>query len=149
MKYLIILLLSYLLIGCNDSSKNNIREASNKIIETESETAECIIGEWIPETNDPKNIVVSYQFLGEIAKTKDHKYSGRFKIFYYKQKWVRESQNAMNRVTTDEIIEKEGKWYVKNPGEVIAKSGRAGITKIKLINCSRLVAREEYIFLKK
>ena len=141
MKKKLVLLLVYLLVGCNSY------DDSNKLLETIAETAECIIGEWTPEKKDPKNAAASYHFFKKPDKGNGEN-SGTFKIFYYKPKWVSVGQNKREKVASDQIREREGRWRVSKPGEITVDLF-PGKIRIKLTNCGRLVARNKFIFLKK
>jgi hypothetical protein len=75
-----------ILISCNNNSSSIFDTNSNKPVETELETKECITGTWVPEKNDPDNVVVRYEFSAfDDNKSGDPK----FKIVYYKQKLVK------------------------------------------------------------
>ena len=119
-----LLLISFLaFVGCASNS--------NKIVETEKETAECLIGKWKPE--DPnQQPYITYEFNADIVGNKIE--NRHFTV-----------KGVDNK---GESREDGGNWDIKSPRIIRANLGFGSGISIELTNCNRFVARGKRIYIK-
>lgn len=99
--------------GCNSNS--------NKIVETENETAKCMIGKWSKEIKDQS--LVTYEFTPDFHFT---------------------AEGFDSKGVSHQI---RGNWTIKDVGYIRAVSG-SRVFRFKLTNCDRLVLKGRTVYIK-
>jgi len=118
-------------IGCRQAF-------SVKVVETKTETSDCILGEWEQEVKSYKQGVAANVILirnEEFGTTSENE-----GIFI-----IQGVDDKGNIVPDKHLI---GRWKTKDIGEVELRKGST-VWKIKMINCSRFVLQKEAVHIKK